>query len=129
MSGHRFGNDRGSRGYGGGGGGDRGRFGDRGGGFGGGDRGRFGDRGGGYGGGGGMREKSNPGGNLRKVKWDQYTLVPFEKNFYNPHPEIANADPRMVRNTGSTRRSPSSKALTSQAQSSILARLMCLTML
>ena len=82
-----------SRGYGGGGGG---------GGFGGGDRGRFGSSGGGgYGGGGGgygggSRGKQNPGEGLRKVKWDNYTLVPFEKHFYNPHPNLANADPKDV---------------------------------
>lgn len=70
-----FGSDRG-RSFGSGGGsfgGDRGRFGER----------RFGDsRSGGFGdrgGGGPMRGKSNPGENLRRVKWDQYTLVPFEK--------------------------------------------------
>ena len=46
--------------------------------------------------GGGFRDKQQPGENLRKVAWDQYTLVPFEKHFYNPHPNIANADPREV---------------------------------
>lgn len=71
-----FGSDRGSGGR---GGGSRG-FGDRGS-FGGGDRGRFGggDRRGSFGGGGdrggfgggGMNKKSNPGENLRRVKWDQ----------------------------------------------------------
>jgi superfamily II DNA/RNA helicase len=82
-----------SRGFGSGGGrsfdssgGDRGRFGsDRRGGGGG-----FGDRGG------PMRSKSNPGEHLRRVKWDQYTLVPFQKHFYTPHPNIVNADPRAV---------------------------------
>ena len=43
-----------------------------------------------------MRPKQNPGENLRRVKWDQYTLVPFEKHFYNPHPNIVSADPRDV---------------------------------
>ena len=62
-----------------------------GGGGGGGGRG-FGDRGGG----GGMKNKQ-PGGNLRKPRWDEYTLVPFEKHFYNPHPNLLNADPREVR--------------------------------
>ena len=56
------------------GGGSRGAsrgFGGGGGGFGG-DRDRYG--GGGYGGG-GARGKSMAGDNLRKVKWDNYTLV------------------------------------------------------
>lgn len=74
-----FGGDRGRFG------GDRGRFGGGGGRFGGNDRGGFGSRG-----------KQNPGGNLRKVKWDNYTLVPFQKHFYNPHPNILNADPKVV---------------------------------
>lgn len=63
-----------------------------GGGFGG-DRGSYGG-GGGYGGGG--RNKGSNGDNLRKVKWDNYTLVPFEKHFYNPHPNLANANPKAV---------------------------------
>ncbi len=33
---------------------------------------------------------------MRKPKWDEYELVPFEKHFYNPHPNLANADPRDV---------------------------------
>ena len=37
-----------------------------------------------------------PGENLRKPRWDNYTLVPFEKHFYNPHPNLINADPRDV---------------------------------
>jgi len=37
-----------------------------------------------------------PGESLRKPRWDSYTLVPFEKHFYNPHPNLANADPREV---------------------------------
>ena len=81
----------GSRSY----GGDRGRCGG-----GDGDRGRFGggdrDRGGFGGGGFGARGKQNPGGNLRKVKWENFDLVPFEKHFYNPHPNNLNADPREV---------------------------------
>ena len=98
-----FGGGGRDRGFGGGGGG-RG-FGGGGGGFGGGGGGRFGDRGGfggggggGFGGdrfGGGMKS-GNPGANLRRPKWDQYTLVPFEKNFYNPHPNLLNMDPRDV---------------------------------
>ena len=78
MQENGFGSRGGSRSYGGGGGG----------GYGGGG-------GGGYGGG-GSRGKQNPGENLRKVKWDNYTLVPFEKHFYNPHPNLANADPKDV---------------------------------
>ena len=75
-----FGNDRGRFGS------DRGYGGDRGGGGGyGGDRGGFGSRG-----------KQNPGGNLRKVKWDNYDLVPFKKHFYDPHPNCLNADPKDV---------------------------------
>lgn len=42
-----------------------------------------------------MRSK-DPGSNLRKVKWDQLSLVPFEKNFYTPHPIVAGRDPREV---------------------------------
>ena len=92
-----FGGGGGGRGFGGGGGGfgggGGGRFGDRGGGGFGGGGGGFGGGGGRFGGGGGG---SNPGGNLRKPKWDSYTLVPFEKNFYNPHPNILNMNPRDV---------------------------------
>ena len=77
-----FGSDRGSGGR---GSGSRG-FGDRGS-FGGGDRGRFGggDRGGF--GGGGMNKKSNPGENLRRVKWDQ---VQVHKNLL-VYPYFTNA--------------------------------------
>jgi len=38
----------------------------------------------------------DPGSNLRRVKWDQFNLVPFEKNFYEPHPIVANRDPREI---------------------------------
>jgi hypothetical protein len=31
------------------------------------------------------------GMNLRKPKWEQFDLVPFEKSFYNPHVNLANA--------------------------------------
>ena len=96
----------GSRSGGGGfGGGDRGRFGDRGGGSrfgGGGDRfGGGGDRFGGGGGFGGSRGGSSlkgkqPGEGLRRVRWDDYSLVPFEKNFYNPHENCRNANPAEV---------------------------------
>ena len=89
----------GSRGFGGGGGGG-GRFGDRGGGGGGGyggsrfggggDRGRFG------GGGGGGGRGGQPGDKLRKPRWDDYTLVPFEKHFYTPSQAQLNRDPRDV---------------------------------
>lgn len=37
-----------------------------------------------------------PGESLRKPRWDEYTLVPFEKHFYNPHPNLLNMDPRDV---------------------------------
>lgn len=97
--GGRFGGDR--RGGGGGrfdhgGGRGRGGGGGRGGFRGGNDR--FGDRGGfdRRGGGGGNFGKSGPGQSLRQVAWDEYTLVPFQKDFYNPHPNISNADPRDV---------------------------------
>ena len=41
-------------------------------------------------------KSGNPGANLRRPKWDQYTLVPFEKNFYNPSPNLLNMSPRDV---------------------------------
>jgi superfamily II DNA/RNA helicase len=50
----------------------------------------FGSRGGGGG------KSGGPGGSLRKPKWDEYTLVPFEKNFYNPHDNLLKADPKDV---------------------------------
>lgn len=58
-----------------------------------------GSYGGGYGGGpgggaGGFMKKNNPGENLRKVKWDSYNLVPFDKNFYQPNANIRDANPR-----------------------------------
>ena len=37
-----------------------------------------------------------PGENLRRPRWDEYTLVPFEKHFYNPHPDLLNMDQREV---------------------------------
>jgi len=55
--------------------------------------------GGGYGGGGGRGGGGgggNPGSRLSKVKWDSYNLVPFEKHFYNPHPNLLNKDPRDI---------------------------------
>ena len=96
-------------------GGGRGSFGGRGGGYGGGNRfdnnrrgggnfggggGNFGDRrgrGGGYGGqsrNGGSYD--NPGKALKAVDWNSHNLVPFEKNFYSPHANIADAHPRDV---------------------------------
>ena len=60
---------------------------------GGGGGGRFG---GGSGGQGGSFKNKQPGESLRQPKWDQYSLVPFEKHFYNPHPNLLNADRREV---------------------------------
>ena len=59
----------------------------------------YGGGGGGYGGGcgrGGGGGGGNPGSRLGKVKWDNYNLVPFEKHFYNPHPNLINRDPREI---------------------------------
>ena len=41
-------------------------------------------------------KNKQPGENLCKPKWDNFTLIPFEKHFYNPHPNLLNADPRAV---------------------------------
>ena len=68
--------------------GGRGGYGDRRGGG-------FGGRSGGFGGGGGGGNDM-PGKGLRRPKWDQFQLVPFEKHFYNPHPALANANPKDV---------------------------------
>ena len=104
MSRGGFNDRRGFGGSRGGGYGDRDRsFGDRrGGGYGGGgSRGGFQDRrgggsfGGSWGGGAGSRNET-PGKGLNKPRWDQLELVPFEKHFYNPHPNIANANPKDV---------------------------------
>ncbi|GBP19494.1 Probable ATP-dependent RNA helicase DDX17 [Eumeta japonica] len=103
----RYGDDRrgGRGGRGGIGGGSRGssRGGSRGSRFsgsggrgsgGGGGRGGGGRGFGGRGGGGGrdrddFRNKNDqPGGNLRKIRWDSVTLTPFQKNFYVPHPNV-----------------------------------------
>ena len=84
-SGGGFGGDRrggGGRGFGGGFGGDR-----RGGG-----RGFGGSRGGP----GGSGSNEVAGKSLRRPQWDKFQLVPFEKTFYNPHPNLANANPRDV---------------------------------
>lgn len=110
RNGYGGGGGGGSRGFGGngsGGGNSRGfgggsRFGggDRGGGnrFNGHDRGGRGfDRGGNGSGGSGMKGKQ-PGGSLRRPTWDSFTLVPFEKHFYNPHVNLVNANPRDVEN-------------------------------
>lgn len=87
-SGGRYGGSHGGSSYGGG----NGRY------SGGGDRNSSGSYGrnstGSYGGGG--RYSSGSGGSdgnfqkLRKPQWNEYTLVPFQKNFYQPHPKQAN---------------------------------------
>ncbi|KAI8515370.1 putative ATP-dependent RNA helicase ddx17 [Branchiostoma belcheri] len=77
--------DRGDRrGYGGGGSSYGGRGGDRGG------RGGYGSGGGGFGGSRNGWKDSQPGERLRKPKWDLSKLVPFERNFYQEHPNITN---------------------------------------
>ena len=94
-----FGGDRnGSSGYGGRSGGGLGRGGGRddhrGGGSRGGSRGGYGGgarRDGGYG-----DSDGYSGRNLRDVNWSSYDLIPFEKNFYDPHPNIRDADKRQV---------------------------------
>ena len=98
-----FGGRGGGGGRGGYGGGDRdrrggGSFGGRGGGDRRGGGGYGGGRGGGRGGfdGGGSRSFDNPGQNLRSVDWQSFDLIPFEKNFYAPHPNIRDAEPREV---------------------------------
>lgn len=35
-------------------------------------------------------KNKQPGGNLRKPKWENETLQPFQKNFYTPHPLVLN---------------------------------------
>ncbi|CAB3222068.1 unnamed protein product [Arctia plantaginis] len=37
---------------------------------------------------GGNFKNDQPGGNLRKIRWDTITLTPFEKNFYVPHSNV-----------------------------------------
>ncbi|XP_052741643.1 uncharacterized protein LOC112051355 [Bicyclus anynana] len=75
---------------------------DRGSRFGGGGRGRDSGRGGGRGASRGGRDfrdgrddfgrgkfkNDQPGGALRKIRWDTVTLTPFQKNFYVPHPNV-----------------------------------------
>jgi len=79
---------------------DRGGYGDR-------DRGgsRYGGGGGSYGGGGyggggggfgGGGKGGQPGGKLRPVNWKNYTLRPFQKDFYTAASNSRNADPKMV---------------------------------
>ena len=65
-----------------------------GGGRGGGSRGggSFGAGGGSFGG----DKRKTPGDSLRKPSWDMNSLVPFEKSFYDPHPDIGGANPRDV---------------------------------
>ncbi|CAG4946439.1 unnamed protein product [Parnassius apollo] len=67
------------------------------------DGGRGGRGGGGFGNrGGGARDdfrsfkNDQPGGNLRKIRWDTVTLTPFQKNFYVPHPNVQKRSPAEV---------------------------------
>ena len=48
------------------------------------------------GGPGGSGSNEMAGKSLRRPQWDKFQLVPFEKTFYNPHPNLANANPRDV---------------------------------
>ncbi|KAH9525282.1 putative ATP-dependent RNA helicase ddx5 [Bulinus truncatus] len=60
------------------------------------DREGFKGRGGGGFGGGSFRNSmkgSQPGGGLRKPKWDLSALPKFEKNFYKEHPAVTNRSP------------------------------------
>ncbi|CAN8002828.1 unnamed protein product [Ixodes hexagonus] len=50
----------------------------------------WGSGGGGGGRGSGSYRNSQPGGNLRKPDWDRMQLQPFQKNFYQEHPNTAN---------------------------------------
>eukprot|EP00808_Paulinella_micropora_P001216 g35401.t1 len=45
--------------------------------------------GGGYGGGGPRRGNSGLGANLKTIDWSQVQLVPFQKDFYQEHPDVA----------------------------------------
>ncbi|KAG8176233.1 hypothetical protein JTE90_021337, partial [Oedothorax gibbosus] len=75
---------------------DRGRRGgDRGYG-GGGRRGSGGGGGGGRFGGRGSLKGKQPGDRLRKPRWDMSKLMPFEKNFYREHPNVARRSPQEV---------------------------------
>ncbi|CAH0584546.1 unnamed protein product [Chrysodeixis includens] len=73
--------ERGSSRFGGRGGRDGGRGGRDGGGRGFGGRGGRDDFRGNF-------KNDQPGGNLRKIRWDTITLTPFQKNFYVPHPNV-----------------------------------------
>ncbi|KAK3919573.1 putative ATP-dependent RNA helicase DDX17 [Frankliniella fusca] len=63
---------------------------------------RFGGGGGGFGGGfggggfGSSLKGKQPGERLRKPRWDMSTLQPFRKDFYVPHPTVANRTPQEV---------------------------------
>lgn len=37
-----------------------------------------------------LKNKQQPGGALRKPKWENETLQPFQKNFYTPHHIVLN---------------------------------------
>ncbi|CAH0693923.1 unnamed protein product [Spodoptera exigua] len=37
---------------------------------------------------GSFNKNDQPGGNLRKIRWDTITLTPFQKNFYVPHQNV-----------------------------------------
>lgn len=50
----------------------------------------WGGGGGGGGRGSGSYRNSQPGGNLRKPDWDRMQLQPFQKNFYQEHPNTTN---------------------------------------
>merc|ERR1712168_1140325 len=54
---------------------------------------RFGGGGGGRGGGGGNKY-GNPGERLRKKHWNLDDLPKFEKNFYQPHPDLNRRSPQ-----------------------------------
>ncbi|KAL4702866.1 hypothetical protein ACJJTC_009068 [Scirpophaga incertulas] len=66
-------------------------------------RGRDGRDGGrGFGGRGGRDDfrgnfkNDQPGGGLRKIRWDSVQLTPFQKNFYVPHSNVQNRSPAEV---------------------------------
>ncbi|KAF2881010.1 hypothetical protein ILUMI_25158 [Ignelater luminosus] len=85
-----FNSHRGNNGSGGGGGGGNRNFG---------NGGNGGNGGGRFGGGGkfGNSKNNNTNGNrLRKPNWDTKTLRPFKKDFYVPHPMVANRSPYEV---------------------------------
>ncbi|XP_067008546.1 uncharacterized protein [Anabrus simplex] len=68
-------------------------------------RGRFGGMGVGGGGGGygGGLKGRQPGGQLRKPRWDMNALQPFSKNFYIPHPNVSNRSNQEVSEYRSSR--------------------------